>query len=426
MKQSQNKSICIDCIKDDYLRSIVEESKEVITCSECSKNNYAISCEDLSKLIHEFFEERFTRGGEIPVYIHDFEEFEYVQRGEDLESIISLILNQDLSFVDEIISHLSYIEGYHPKYDFDGPIYDDTQLYVQKINFVQEADILWNRVVQELHTQRRFFSKEAKDFFDKIFLGIEHLWYYDSEKDSSSQYKFFKSKKNIIRTFPAGSEIFRARRADNLLDSQTYLKDPVNNLAPPPSKYALAGRMNAKGVTVFYGATSKATCIAEVRPSIGNFITIGCFKTTTPLKILDFRSLENCYEDISHFDPDYHWQVDRYKFLKKLHSLISKPILPGYEDEYLITQVLAEYLAYVRTDNFDGILFGSTQNKNGENIVLFPKEKIEEGFKKFNLEYKENSCELLEIQGVSYNYRDFSFSKTDSGNIDIHVDDFDE
>ncbi|WP_373463006.1 RES family NAD+ phosphorylase [Acinetobacter colistiniresistens] len=45
----------------------------------------------------------------------------------------------------------------------------------------------------------------------------------------------------------------------------------------------------------------------------------------------------------------------------------------GHEDEYLITQVLAEYLAYMHPENFDGISFKSTQSENGSNIVLFPK-----------------------------------------------------
>ena len=54
-------------------------------------------------------------------------------------------------------------------------------------------------------------------------------------------------------------------------------------------------------------------------------------------------------------------------------SLISKPIISGYEDGYLMTQALAEYIAYVYPENIDGLLFKSTQHDKGSNIVIFSK-----------------------------------------------------
>lgn len=51
--------------------------------------------------------------------------------------------------------------------------------------------------------------------------------------------------------------------------------------------------------------------------------------------------------------------MPREAFLRKLHNLISQPVVPGHEADYLITQTMAEYLAHVHQPHFDGIMFKS-------------------------------------------------------------------
>lgn len=65
--------------------------------------------------------------------------------------------------------------------------------------------------------------------------------------------------------------------------------------------------MNADGVAVFYGARDVKTCMAEMRPALGNEIAVIELKTSQPLRVLDFSRLENAYggAPLSYFQPDF-------------------------------------------------------------------------------------------------------------------------
>ena len=102
--------------------------------------------------------------------------------------------------------------------------------------------------------------------------------------------------------------------------------------------------------------------------------------------MLDFHLMERAALPLSDFDPDYANQAERHSFLKQLHYLISRPVIPGNESEYVITQNMAEYLAHVHDQPFDGILFSSVQYKGGTNVVLFPHDASS-----FSVEYVEQS-----------------------------------
>lgn len=179
--------------------------------------------------------------------------------------------------------------------------------------------------------------------------------------------------------------------------------------------------MNAKGVSVFYGALNPETCIAEMRSSIGNYLVLGTFIPVKDLRVLDFKRLESVVSEISYFQPDARYQILRKEFLHKIHSLISSPVISGHEDEYLITQVLAEYLAYVRENNFDGISFESTQMEDGTNIVLFPKikpielkvpnlDEDEEILDSFSLKFINDSVRIHKTEKIKYETSSFSFT----------------
>lgn len=176
--------------------------------------------------------------------------------------------------------------------------------------------------------------------------------------------------------------------------------------------------MNAKGVTTFYGALDEQTCLAEMRSSIGSYIVLGRFKTLKPLRILSFSQLEKAVpkEGLSYFQEDFEKQVRRLKFISQIHRLISKPIITGHEDDYLMTQVLAEYLAHVRHLSFDGLTFKSTQYQGGTNIVLFPKPVYgvssngTDTLRLFDLSYVAESVEIHQTRGISYDMQKFNFS----------------
>ena len=64
-----------------------------------------------------------------------------------------------------------------------------------------------------------------------------------------------------------------------------------------------------------------------------------------------------------------------YIFLTYFSNDISRPISEYYNIEYIPTQIVTEYLRHVyKTDKgvkIDGILYKSSKNKGGVNIVIF-------------------------------------------------------
>ena len=212
----------------------------------------------------------------------------------------------------------------------------------------------------------------------------------------------------VARTLRVGFKLYRARAYRTLEDRRLFSSDPMKHLGPPPNAYARAGRMNAEGVSVLYCATDVETCLAELRPAIGSQLAVAAFQTTEDLRILDFTRLAQVAfpDDLDIFHSDYFIQKDRQALLRHLHFLISQPITPEREANYLITQTMAEFLAHVHSQPFDGIAFSSTQRVAGTNIVIFPRR---DGFlpnpsKTFRINLVEKSFRNYRTQAVNYQH----------------------
>ncbi|WP_052750594.1 RES family NAD+ phosphorylase [Acinetobacter sp. AG1] len=390
-------SICINCVHDEILEEIIKEKNETHNCSECEKRNIAIGCEDLAELLKKVIEENFRIGNHVPYFNKDYKAFELVQRGLSLQEVVDEIMGFEISFAEKLVDLIIDSEYWHPD-DCDEPFFSEDKNYVENRYDFLNLQGQWYWLVEELKTQRRFFSDNARKLFEFLFKDLNKLWCFIQVENKNGG--FSHEKINVIELLPINTKIYRARRANSLSESERYILNPIQELAPPPIEYAQQGRMNAKGISNFYGAFDADTCIAEMRPSIGSYIVVGEFETTRELKILNFEYLENSYGLISYFASDYQDQSAHRRFLKKLHKLISSPIVNGHEDEYLITQVLAEYLAYMHPENFDGISFKSTQSEIGTNIVLFPKKPIEVEIYSFdsNIDIFENDAIPIESE----------------------------
>ena len=166
--------------------------------------------------------------------------------------------------------------------------------------------------------------------------------------------------------------------------------------------------MNAEGVVVFYGATDAETCIAEMRPALSADTAVIKLSTTKSLRLLDFTRLEKSRnkETLSYFQPDFTNEIEKRKFVRRLHSLISQPIIQSRESDYIITQTMAEYLAHVHPEPFDGILFASAQRAGGVNIVLFPNSDVLVEYTSglFPLIYIEDSFKLFRTESITYTH----------------------
>jgi len=220
----------------------------------------------------------------------------------------------------------------------------------------------WNAFRTEIRSRSRFFSQYAQEALDEIFSEIGTLSSFDGTP--------------VFREIsPTEDEryIFRARVCFSDKELKEILSAPVKQIGPPPSRSARAGRMNAAGISVFYGAIDKETCIAEARAPVGSYVVLSRFEVIRPVRLLDFDVLTKIYVEGSHFDPEYHTRRSRAAFLGRLVREISRPVMPRDEEfEYLPTQAVSEYLAARIEPRLDGIIFHSSQTAGeGRNLVLF-------------------------------------------------------
>ena len=149
------------------------------------------------------------------------------------------------------------------------------------------------------------------------------------------------------------------------------LKTPWKDLGTPPATAANAGRMNARGIAVFYGAKDAKTAIAEVRPPVGSKAALARFNIVRQLRILDLTALKSIAAAGSIFDRATIERMQRSNFLEELSHLMSRAVMPHEEAlEYLPTQAVADFLA--NEVELDGIIFPSIQTgQASSNVVLF-------------------------------------------------------
>ena len=92
-------------------------------------------------------------------------------------------------------------------------------------------------------------------------------------------------------------DLFRARVFQSYAKLDEALMRPDIHLGSPPSQLAKAGRMNAQGISVFYGAKDPSVALAEVRPPVGSKVAVARFEIILPLNLLDLTSLARIHPE---------------------------------------------------------------------------------------------------------------------------------
>jgi RES domain-containing protein len=417
-------AVCWKCVDDQYLKEIIREKGEIQECSECdNRTAKAFTAYDLAEVCDPIFREHYSHGAQVPQWGEDDSTY-YEQEGDPLSFHIQEVLGQSFSFDDEIVKALIENDGAWPP-DGEEPFFSDEVNYVPTTKSAPELYERWCFVEEDLKHSRRFFSSAAKELFEYLFRDVETRTYWDASE---------KKPMTVVRELPAGSELFRARICHSNEDVKDALKDPYKKVGPPPPVRARAGRMNVDGVAVFYGALDSDTCLAELRPTIGGEAAVIRVRTIRPLRLLDFTRIKDSYRVLSYFQPDFNKQVEKNRFLRHLENLISQPVRPGRESDYLITQTMAEYLAHVHSEKndgklfqgelFDGLLFKSVQKTGGTNVVLFPKPKGETD-NAFPLAYVDDSVTFFRTMTIEYKHDDMRLRLMEDGEI-VQFSDGDE
>lgn len=160
---------------------------------------------------------------------------------------------------------------------------------------------------------------------------------------------------------------------------------PPKELMAPPPKKAKDARINPRGISYLYLSNNVETAILEVRPWIGQKISVGYFEIKNELKCVDTsRDKKGTFFYLGKGKPKLTPDEKEEYVWGGINNSFSRPIRS--EDEtinYIPTQYLSEFF---KTNGYDGIIYKSALTEKGYNIVLFdPKNVLLKGARVFQI-----------------------------------------
>ena len=368
---NETKYICHQCVGEQFLRYDIANTGARSTCSYCDATDNAFSIEQMADRIELAFKQHYRRTSDEPdtyerLALSDRESNHSWERHGDPTGIA---IECAAHIPDDAARDIQQkLEERH--YDHGAAQVGEESEFDSEAHYEEQAADgdhwrrQWSEFDHAIKTQARFFGHNAKKLLPEIFSNLEQLSPHGQP--------------TLVVDIGPGSACQALHRA-RVFQSEEPLKNalcrPDRELGPPPGRIAQAGRMNARGISVFYGATDSKVVIAEVRPPVGTSVVVAKFEILRPMRILDLRNLPSAAADGSVFDEAFADRCHKAAFLRTLKNILCQPVVPDDEDlEYLPTQAIADFLATERDPVLDGIAYPSTQTDgSGYNVVLFHK-----------------------------------------------------
>jgi hypothetical protein len=391
MEDEEKMFVCQNCLGDSSLKELLVNLNAERACAVCNKTTYnALTPKRIARYIREYLPKHFSvDDGLYPGY------------ELTLEDVVSRAIRCSDQRVCEVVAeHLINPNASEDEFYWPGQEY-----CVARSPFDSEEHERWyvvgkwDNIAHELTHGRRFFNDKARNFFESL---ISEALNAKSAEDPE--------KLAVIKTLPTGSCFYRARIANGAAEAKVFMENPAYALGAPPKERAANNRMSPAGIPLLYVSDEAETCIAEVRPSIGDSVLVGRFLSMAPLKIFDFTALSGQLEHspLSLLSPTYQQRYENRRLLGYLHDEIARPVRAN-DTDYVVTQALAEYIRYNEKQAFDGIAFRSVQRNGGVNFVLFDKSMPEDMVMpdwrpKFDLEISPAAVTVHRISAVHYDW----------------------
>lgn len=360
-----DKRICGACVSDEYLKAEIAESPTLDqACDYCESVCPTIDMWSLAErcdsVIESFYEVSSLSNA---VIIYD-----RTPEGDDLVGVLYQIVGSSQEMVDDLVELLTEIWF---DYSCHEHRYGEDPWFIEKSNLSEPLSNAWNKMEQSLRHEARYFNPTAARMLESVFGTVLD----DRTCEGNAV---------IVELGPDCQidTLYRARVFQSLDVMKTALSHPERHIGSPPFGVGATGRMNAKGVSVFYGSTEKEITISEVRPPVGCHVVVGTFKLIRSLRLLDLHQLGSITlkATSSPFDPATVKEASRRDFLEILTQKLVMPVMPESEEQgYLITQAIADFLSTHPKLELDGILFPSAQNTmashdtSRRNVILFNK-----------------------------------------------------
>lgn len=357
-KEQIEKMCCVECFDYDGIKIYVQEVGNIGNCSYCGSHNVVVADVDtIGEFVKECFYKKYEDAANSVGY-------ESAEGGYNLgtDTIDEILLYELAIFSDKL---------QNPELLCDDLVNSDGTPFVRidpygPISGGQELSDMWKKFSLLVKTNRRFSilldepEKHDSDAYDDYPRSVPEFI------ESLIGLLF----EQLQIEYKLGETIYRSR-----IHNGSFI--PCHEeLTSPPREKTINNRMSPKGVKFFYGSLDSETSIAEVRPQIGTDVIVGKFKARKMLSLLDLSK-----KGLGHsiFDREYEFHKDEFynPFLERFLGTIAKPIAANDPDiEYLPTQVFIELIRFHPEHKCDGLLYRSSQNVKGINIVLFNEENV--------------------------------------------------
>ncbi|WP_153511045.1 hypothetical protein [Rhizobium rhizogenes] len=251
-----SKRICFQCVGDDFLSNRMKKDGLIARCSYCQNDDEpTFTIDEMADCVAVAFEQHYDRTSTQPssmqYAMQADKESDYIwdREGEPVDDMIAMAASipQDAaSDIREVLAERSS--------DWDSSMFGEETEFDGE-SYYQSKDIgggrwqaAWSSFELSLKTEARFFSRSAAQHLTELFDGIDKIT--------------ARGKKTVlVEAGPGGtiSSLYRARSFPRYGEMHDALARPDLHLGPPPAKIARAGRMNAHGISVFYGPTTHSS-----------------------------------------------------------------------------------------------------------------------------------------------------------------------
>jgi len=332
---------CPNCFNSPNLKEHILEKGFTDNCDFCSSID--IKCIEVSDL-YDMFSPLINlyREAERGIDYYDNDE----PPGENLPDVINHdweIFSEEFDydkmndFFEELVNY-----NYHSK-DFE-PI-NLYGFWVDGNELDYSVENLWDDLSDHLKKERRFIisNERIENILSRLPFALERTY----------------------TEIPAGTEFYRARVGPDDADEK-WRPFPRKEMGAPPLEKTQGGRANPPGIPFLYLANSISTAISEVRPWKGAYVSVGMFRASELLKVIDLTGLFYISDPFGISELGF--LVEDNALLRRLSKELSEPINPSKSQvEYVPSQFLTEF---IRDKGYHGIIYPSALD-SGKNIVLF-------------------------------------------------------
>lgn len=346
--------ICVDCVFKPSIVQFVHENGSQNVCGYCGADAICVEDDKLASWLESraravlvpsdklsvwdqinVFE---ARSGEPPV----FELWDFFER-------IGPIANEN--FMDTFAKNLPEErdgKGNKVLYSLNDGDLDDYNDFEWK----------WDHVVRSIKHDLRFLNRKAEEFCDSLF------------KATATNGRIANQ---LIREIGHDVSIYRARIANSENDIKHISESPISQLGPVPPTLASSQRMTPAGVSSFYAALDRETCISELRPLVGDVVITGEFRGNKNIHLLDLDALAAIARPDDVFSDDYLELAHASAFYEELVFQLSRPSSRSDQNSYLASQYIFEYLGSKFGEQIQGLVYSSVQRNGAQPcIALFP------------------------------------------------------